>query len=196
MACYIYDKTSAVWETWAGGKTSQLFIYPKNSSLKLRDFDFRISTATFLDGESDFSDFSGYQRLLTPLEGDMQLCIEGRSDVTLSPFNIERFNGGLKTKSITSEAGRDFNLIFKEAHSGTMELLSDEGYAAKANSWVFVYSDEFTLHLKIKCSVDFSVTLPESGILILHDNADVQIKREATSNVSAKILVGEINLKG
>lgn len=195
VKCYIYDQTDAIWETWSGGKTAQLFIYPEHSGLKTRDFDFRISTATFLAGESDFSDFSGYERLLTPLEGDMELSIADRSDVTLSPFHIERFNGGLKTKSNTAQAGRDFNLIFKESHYGNMERLSDDGYDAKANSWVFVYSDEDCLRLEIKCSVDLSVTVPKNGILILHDTDSIQIKRESTSDVFTNALIGEINLR-
>ena len=47
---------------WSGGLTTQFAIYPEESTLAKRDFDWRVSSASFTTSSSQFSDFSGYQR--------------------------------------------------------------------------------------------------------------------------------------
>lgn len=59
---------------WSGGTTTELFIEPPGADFKERSFLYRISSATFTDTESDFSDFTGYQRFILPLAGGLRLC--------------------------------------------------------------------------------------------------------------------------
>ena len=49
---------------WSGGQTTELLVEPDSSSLAKRDFDFRLSTATVTMNTVEFSDFTGYQRIL------------------------------------------------------------------------------------------------------------------------------------
>ena len=51
--------------TWSGGQTTQLFLSPKEGSYPDRTFDFRLSTATVEVEKSDFTDLTGYHRILT-----------------------------------------------------------------------------------------------------------------------------------
>ena len=78
---------------WSGGKTRQLIIYPENSNLSKRDFEFRISSASFTGEESDFSDFTGYQRYILPLKGDLYLDHKGLYQRQLAPYEVEYFDG-------------------------------------------------------------------------------------------------------
>ena len=47
MDIKIISKSDFIVNNWSGGKTTELFIYPKGASLSKRDFICRISSATF-----------------------------------------------------------------------------------------------------------------------------------------------------
>ncbi len=116
MTINILTKNDYITKNWSGGETTQLLIYPETASLENRDFIFRISSATCPNEESQFSDFSGYQRYITPLNKDFRLRHNGK-DLTLKPFEILYFDGADDTASL-SEA-RDFNLIIKKGYTAT-----------------------------------------------------------------------------
>ena len=94
---------------WAGGTTTQLAIYPKNSSYMERSFEWRVSTARVDSEESAFTPLPGVHRILMILEGQMELTHEGIRSVSLKSFEQDEFDGGWTTKSL----GRcvDFNLM-------------------------------------------------------------------------------------
>lgn len=96
---------------WSGGDSKELYIYPANSNIN-SDFNFRISTATIKPGEYDFSDFSGYNRLLVLLSGDLHLNIENNIKHLL-PYSHVFFKGEDKVKSTAEFNCLDFNLIYK-----------------------------------------------------------------------------------
>ena len=50
-------------------------VEPDSSSLAKRDFDFRLSTATVIMNTVEFSDFTGYQRILMSLDNPVRLAI-------------------------------------------------------------------------------------------------------------------------
>ena len=58
---------------WSGGQTTELLVEPDSSSLAKRDFDFRLSTATVIMNTVEFSDFTGYQRILMSLDNPVRL---------------------------------------------------------------------------------------------------------------------------
>lgn len=99
---------------WEGGQTTELYIYPQGSSLENRDFDFRISSASFTGTESVFSDFTGYRRYITPLEGHLYLDHDKLYKRKLQPYEIESFRGFWKTRSQNSLDCIDYNYIVKE----------------------------------------------------------------------------------
>ena len=63
---------------WSSGKTTEMYIYPKDCSYNERNFDFRISSATIEVEESEFTDLIGYRRLLTILDGELDLKINDK----------------------------------------------------------------------------------------------------------------------
>ncbi|MNU62918.1 HutD [compost metagenome] len=104
--------------TWAGGKTTQLYISPEEASLSERNFDWRISSAVVEIEESEFSMFEGYERILIPLEGRLEMEHEtenGMIKQSVEAFELARFNGSWKTRG----KGKliDFNLIFKPEYA-------------------------------------------------------------------------------
>ena len=72
---------------WSGGTTSQIFIEPENASVKNKDFDFRISSATCDLDKSEFTPYNGFTRYITPLDGNLKLVNNGNI-VNLLPFEI------------------------------------------------------------------------------------------------------------
>lgn len=108
---------------WAGGSTTQLLIEPCGADFRARDFDFRISSATFSITESEFSDFSGYRRFLLPLRGEIALRHEGQYDRKLAPYEVEVFDGSWKTYSHCSADCIDFNLIVRGGIDADMRML-------------------------------------------------------------------------
>lgn len=109
--------------TWQGGITRELFIYPAESSLKERNFDLRISSAIIHLTESEFSDFSGYTRYIMPVEGDITLYLK-HQEVRLQPLQPFLFNGGDKVRSTNSPGATDFNVIFRNDLSIDFQILS------------------------------------------------------------------------
>ncbi len=113
--------------TWAGGKTTQLYISPEHASLGERNFDWRISSAVVAVEESEFSLFEGYERILIPLEGTLQMEHEtenGLMNQSVNEFELARFSGSWKTKG----KGKliDFNLIFKPEYTPKVAVYSFE----------------------------------------------------------------------
>lgn len=99
---------------WSGGKTTEMFIYPTNSNYADRNFDFRISSATVEVEESEFTDLMGFHRLLTIIDGQLELYVNNET-----PFVLEKdvsfwFSGSDKVKS--RGIVRDFNVIFSNKY--------------------------------------------------------------------------------
>lgn len=103
---------------WSGGLTTELFIYPKGSSYKDRDFKFRLSTATVEVDTSVFTPLAGITRTLMVLDGEMSLFHEGHHSSNLGPLQKDNFQGGWNTSS----KGRcvDFNLMCMNGASGDL----------------------------------------------------------------------------
>ena len=97
---------------WSGGTTTELFIYPPNSSFAARDFDLRLSTATVELETSNFTPLRGFNRVLMVLEGEMSLDHLSHNSTKLKKFDFDRFEGGWDTKS--TGVCVDFNVIFKD----------------------------------------------------------------------------------
>lgn len=107
---------------WSGGATLQLAIAPEGARYADRDFLWRVSSATVELEESVFTPLPDYERLITPLRGEMSLSHNGGEPVALAPYQVHRFSGGSETRS----RGRctDFNLMLRRgAAEGEMEAL-------------------------------------------------------------------------
>lgn len=120
---------------WSGGSTTELYIYPENSSYKDREFLFRISTAEVSLEHSCFTSLPGYSRYIMPLKGEMELKHKGHHHIKLNLFEQDYFQGSWDTES--KGKCTDFNLMLKEGLNGGIDVIKEEAIRIKL-------SNEFT----------------------------------------------------
>lgn len=124
---------------WAGGSTTQLYIFPAGLGVE-DDFIFRISSATVNSGKCAFSDFSAYNRFLTVLKGDMFIRHGEAPENHLYEFAPVFFDGAVQTYSRSTTAIIDFNIIWKKDLK-TIEIASVESKKLlKIQGTAFFYS--------------------------------------------------------
>lgn len=121
----IIRKSELTASKWSGGTTTELFIYPENSGYASRDFDFRISTATVETDRSEFTDLSGYQRILCVLTGELTMKYQTESGIESSfellPLEQASFPGALKIIGLGKVT--DFNIIYKPEYHASAEVI-------------------------------------------------------------------------
>lgn len=124
---------------WSGGKTKQLYLSPPTGHYGKRDFDYRLSTATVELAESQFSDLSGFHRILMSLDHTLHLHNASRQEETvLAPFTPYVFEG---SDSITSRGTcTDFNLIYSDHYQGQMLAISDGQELTQDEAIQFIYA--------------------------------------------------------
>ena len=124
---------------WSGGKTKQLYLSPTTGHYGKRDFDYRLSTATVELAESQFSDLSGFHRILMSLDHTLHLHDASRQEETvLAPFTPYFFEG---SDSITSRGTcTDFNLIYSNHYQGQMLAISDGQELSQDEAIQFIYA--------------------------------------------------------
>ena len=124
---------------WSGGKTKQLYLSPPTGHYGKRDFDYRLSTATVEVAESQFSDLSGFHRILMSLDHTLHLHNASRQEKTvLAPFTSYVFEG---SDSITSRGTcTDFNLIYSDHYQGQMIAISDGQELSRDEEIQFIYA--------------------------------------------------------
>ena len=124
---------------WSGGKTKQLYLSPPTGHYGKREFDYRLSTATVELAESQFSDLSGFHRILMSLDHTLHLHNASRQEETvLAPFTPYIFEG---SDSITSRGTcTDFNLIYSDHYQGQMLAISDREELSQDEAIQFIYA--------------------------------------------------------
>ena len=124
---------------WSGGKTKQLYLSPPTGHYGKRNFDYRLSTATVELAESQFSDLSGFHRILMSLDHTLHLHNASRQEETvLAPFTPYVFEG---SDSITSRGTcTDFNLIYSDHYQGQMIAISDREELSQDEAIQFIYA--------------------------------------------------------
>ena len=124
---------------WSGGKTKQLYLSPPTGHYGKRDFDYRLSTATVELPESQFSDLSGFHRILMSLDHTLHLHNASRQEETvLAPFTPYIFEG---SDSITSRGTcTDFNLIYSDHYQGQMIAISNGQELSRDEEIQFIYA--------------------------------------------------------
>lgn len=146
MQIHLTKKEQLQTNTWQGGTTTQLAIYPKDSLYKNLDFIFRISTATIDIAQSTFSVLPNVARVLMVLAGELAIQHKGHYTKHLNKFDIDSFSGDWETTSMGKAT--DFNVMtkgraraavkgFSLAEKENKELILDGNTMA-----VYVYSGE------------------------------------------------------
>lgn len=116
-----YPAASHLTTQWAGGTTTQLFIFPEDASYSERNFQFRISTATIEIPESTFTSLPGYARWLMVLGGELFIDHANHHQCTLTPFAVDSFDGSWHT--VSKGLARDFNLMVAAGMQGGLKAI-------------------------------------------------------------------------
>lgn len=174
----IIPKTEQKTSNWSGGLTTELFIYPNESSYAERNFDFRLSTATVEIETSEFTPLPNVQRTLLVLEGEMELHHKGHHQTVLGPLDIDRFDGSWETSSKGTCV--DFNLMCLNDTKGTVEGLDLN--VAETLDITFEGSHCFVYVFKGEINIDDSV-IEESSLIHLTSNSLAQLKAQKESRL-------------
>ena len=164
---------------WSGGKTTELFISPDGSDYALRNFDFRLSTATVEISESIFTALPKVSRLLMVLEGEMELIHEGQHRINLLPLDVDCFDGGWKTASIGKCV--DFNLMIRNDVAANLKGLAiakntSESLEISPDSTVFIYLFKGEIQLELD---------GDQLELVSGDLVKIEVDLQSTIHISA-----------
>lgn len=160
--------------TWSGGETTEIFIYPESSRYTLRQFSFRISSATVTQSESTFSNLNGFYRYLMPLSGSIELMYNGQSKKKVGPFELADFDGDLSTKSFGECC--DFNLMInkKQGWIGQINTITKDSilHEDKLFTGFFALEDRIKLENLVE---GLSIDLNKGDFLMIKSRSDFDI---------------------
>lgn len=148
---------------WSGGTTSEIFIYPFTSNYADRNFKARISIATSNSGnKSLFTSLPDVDRFISKLDGEMKLSHDGKYNLTVEKYQIERFKGDWETYSYGKY--KDFNLMLKGIR-GDLYFRDNRNLSCKLHLehdsnvvWAFVLEGEITINNVKLVAEDFYLT--------------------------------------
>jgi uncharacterized protein len=155
---------------WAGGTSTELFVYPLESDYKKRNFSFRLSTAKVEVEKSEFTSLPGISRKIIVLDGAVLLNHENHHSKQLNKFDVDTFVGEWKTTSIGKCT--DFNLMTMGETKGEIsELVIEKNQTAdycykEESDWLFmyVYTGKVSVELISK-----NETLNKGDLLVLKE---------------------------
>lgn len=179
---------------WSGGKTTQLFIYPEDSNYKELNFKFRLSSATVELEKSEFTKLEGVDRFITPLDNELKLTHNHKDYISLKPFEVYKFDGGINTTSYGKV--RDFNLMLMNGVKGRLEsVYIDKEYllVEKISSdfeKVFYFIYAFDNEVCIDIDGDIKIIKPFQTFLVKFNSKSLNIKVK-TEN-PANILISKV----
>ena len=133
LNCELIKNNQYKQSAWSGGTTTEMFIYPSDSSYADRNFTWRISSASVDLDESTFTSLPDYHRILMVIKGKLLLNHEGVNPIELNELEQDSFDGGIATVS----KGRvtDFNLMMKKGLcEGKVEALNIKSYLALSDN--------------------------------------------------------------
>lgn len=110
---------------WAGGTTTETFIYPQDTRYDNRNFDFRLSFASSTSDYSNFTKLDSYNRHIWLTEGESTLVHKESSSHTskkLQPFEVHSFKGKISTEGFGNYS--DYNIMVKDNLSSIPFTLS------------------------------------------------------------------------
>ena len=122
-----------------GGSTEEI---TRDAGAGLEGFGWRLSIADIAES-GGFSSFSGYQRVITVLQGDgMTLCVDGEDTRPLLPLDPFAFSGKSQVYcTLLGGAIRDFNLIYApQRYSARLQWLDGEQRFFSSAGTVLVFS--------------------------------------------------------
>jgi len=128
---------------WSGGRTTELYIYPKDSLYCNRNFRWRLSSAKVEAEQSTFTSLPEINRLIMVIGGELLLKHEGHHSIMIKPFEQDSFSGEWTTTSFGKVT--DFNLMMAQGCKGKLEVISINRGESK-DIWLFnnLQAEEFS----------------------------------------------------
>ena len=167
---------------WAGGITTQLAIYPEDSSYREQNFIFRLSTAKVEIAESTFTKLPGVSRIIMILEGVLQLEHKGHYSKTLHKFDTDSFPGDWDT--ISYGRATDFNLMTTGKAIGSLQskvLQTNESHIET------LFTQSSAIGYYLLCG---AIELPYKGVKYTLDKGDLILisQEEQPEQISIRAL--------
>lgn len=166
---FVNKRMSQKKSKWSGGVTTELMISPFDSTYKNMDFNFRISSASIEVDHSTFTPLPGVHRQIMSLDNELKL-INKESSITLKPFEVYEFDGGVKTES----EGRviDFNLMTRNGYKGELKAVELKKGESKRiiTSGLYILKGEINIDSKNYGYHDF----------VFIDNGSIVVKSNTT----------------
>lgn len=174
MKLEIIKQQDCATTNWSGGTTTQLFISPAGASVT-DDFIFRISSATVENGSSVFSNFTGYNRFLTILQGKMLISHNSGKKKYIGEFEPVFFDGADITASSVTERIVDFNIIWKKDIKDNVKVgIVHDNECLNLNGTIFIYNFLDNTRVYIN-STEYLLTSKQL-LTTTADNLEVQIE--------------------
>lgn len=166
---------------WAGGVTTELWLWPDSGDYASRNFQVRISSATVRLEESDFTALPGIVRYITPLSGGFTLSHPDGRTVTMAPLDEPYcFDGGVATHC--SGKATDFNLMLKGVE-GNMTVTCGRLTVEGGICCVYpVDGSNVTVNGK-------AVGLESGGLAVIHLENGERATIEATKAIVCRIFI-------
>lgn len=193
MLCETISSDNFERNQWAGGTTTQLFIYPLQAEYKKRNFSFRISTATVELETSQFTKLPGVSRKLMVLEGKMKLVHENQYSKELTKFEVDSFNGDWNTTS--QGKCTDFNLMTIGKSQGKLAGLrikknkQIEYTVKKSSDWLLIYNYMGEVEIYVN---DARYTLSEGDLFIGKEIATSKFQLTGIEN--SELVIAELSI--
>ena len=181
MQLKIYSPKGCSTSAWAGGTTTELWIWPEDGNYASRNFQARISSATVNLEESDFTALPNVVRYITPLSGRFTLSHPDGRTVTMAPLDEPyRFDGGIATHC--SGKVTDFNLMLKGVE-GNMTVMDGQLTVDSEICCVYpVGGGDVTVNGKALC-------LESGGYAVIHLEKGEQAVIEAAKAIVCRIFI-------
>ena len=175
--------------TWAGGTTTELFIYPETSNYKSLDFNFRLSSATVELETSSFTPLPSVSRKLMILDGEIEITHEKQYSKKLKEFDTDEFEGNWKTSSVGKCV--DFNLMTRgSVDSDISSVLFKKGESKKiSTSGNFTFLYLYRGQIKISLNNEFFF-LEEGDLFVINSEKEFLISVDA--GIDVKLIVAKI----
>lgn len=187
----IIMKEEFITTKWDGGETTQLAIYPEDAIFSCKDFLWRVSSATFTSTQSKFSDFSGYQRYILPLNGRLSVYHNGLYSRELDKYEVEYFDGSWSTFSENTLDCRDYNFIVKSGYFAKLQILNKgDEYLLKGSKILSVFSvKDFALNLFNK---NEKKDMDGFSLLVLETDSEEKI---SITRADSPVIITEFTIK-
>lgn len=128
--------------TWSGGLTYEYLISPPNASYALKQFAFRLSSATIEVETSTFTQFEGFHRYLIMIDAPLVILHNGIKK-SIAPQQLFSFDSNDTVQSFSK--GSDFNFMVAHQYptcsltlvKGTYHPTTSQMYcfALEAGTW-------------------------------------------------------------